>query len=106
MQKDICVGTISLVENDLQCRPHYTPWLASLFVPEEYRKQGIGEQLIEHIKGLAREMGYNKIYLRTEDAETYYQRLNWQYIETCADDVFDLVTHVFAETTAPGRPIS
>ncbi|MGI1806850.1 GNAT family N-acetyltransferase [Exiguobacterium sp. TDN 0502] len=36
-----CVGTVSLFENDLNKRPAYTPWLASLFVEKAYRNQGM-----------------------------------------------------------------
>lgn len=44
-----CIGTVSLFENDLNERPTYTPWLASLFVEKVYRNQGIAQQLINQL---------------------------------------------------------
>lgn len=44
---DQCVGTVSIFENDLESRKDYKPWLASLFVAEEYRGNGIAQKLID-----------------------------------------------------------
>jgi len=88
-----CAGAISIVENDLRCRD-YTPWLASLYVDEKLRKNGIGRALIERVKEIARGMGYKEIYLRTEHASGYYRKLGWEYVETTNDD-FNLVPDVF-----------
>ena len=88
-----CAGAISIVENDLRCR-EYTPWLASLYVDEKLRKNGIGRALIERVKEIARGMGYKEIYLRTEHASGYYRKLGWEYVETTNDD-FNLVPDVF-----------
>ncbi len=88
-----CVGTISLVENDLKCRA-YTPWLAALIVDQAARDQGIGRQLIAYVQELSRQMGYQVLYLRTEHAGAYYQKLGWQYVETC-NDQFGLKPDVY-----------
>jgi predicted N-acetyltransferase YhbS len=91
-----CVGTVSLVENDLKCRA-YTPWLAALIVDKNFRGKGIGKRLISFVQEIARQMGYKELYLRTEHASEYYKKLGWQFVETCADsyglepDVFKCV---------------
>ena len=81
---DKCVGTVSIVDNDLKCS-NYTPWLSGLYVDVPYRNKKIGEQLIEHVKNFAKSLGYKELFLRTEHASGYYKRLGWQYIETYDD---------------------
>ena len=89
-----CAGTVSIVGNDLRCRS-YTPWLASLYVRPPFRKNKIGEQLMERVKQIVRELGYDELYLRTEHTGDYYRQRNWQHVETCIDDEFQLETEVF-----------
>ena len=88
-----CAGTIALVENDLQCRD-YTPWLAALYVDPAYRGNKIAEQLIQRIKEIAKELGYNELYLRTETTSEYYRKRGWQFVESCLDE-FGLWPDVF-----------
>ena len=88
-----CVGTVSIVKNDLNCRV-YTPWLAALYVDESRRGNKIGEGLIDRVKQIAKELGHDELYLRTEHASNYYRRLGWQFVESCDDD-YDLKPDVF-----------
>jgi len=88
-----CAGTASLVFNDLKCRD-YTPWLAALYVEAGHRNQGIGLLLIDAVKDIARQLGYDKLYLRTEHASGYYRKLGWEFVETCIDS-FNLQPDVF-----------
>jgi len=80
-----CMGTVSIVRNDLKCRD-YTPWLASLYVHPPFRNQRIGERLIGRVKDIVKDMGWPEVYLRTEHASAYYRRLGWQYVESCEDE--------------------
>ena len=43
-----CIGTVSLFENDLNERPAYTPWLASLFVEKVYRNPESRDRAATH----------------------------------------------------------
>ena len=88
-----CLGTVSLVENDLKLRD-YTPWLAALYVAEEHRKRGIGQVLVKKSISLANELGYNELFLRTEYAADYYKKLNWAFVEELVDE-FGIHTKVF-----------
>ncbi len=76
------VGMASLREND-GIQPHRTPWLASLVVDPNFRKQKIGEQLIEAIKWIAINLGHEKLYLLAFDPTipTWYSRLGWQLLD-------------------------
>lgn len=94
---ETCVGTVSLVENDLRARPDLTPWLASLFVPPAHRGQGIAQQLIDKATATAADLGFPALYLRTEHTAAYYVRLGWQRIDATVDE-FGLFTEVFQRT--------
>jgi len=77
---DELVGTVAIWYNDLKTRPDLTPWLAALYIKNEYRGKGIGtimqEKCIEEVKKL----GYDKLYLIT-DHENYYERSGWIFLE-------------------------
>ena len=88
-----CVGTVSIVQNDLKCRD-YTPWLAALYIDKSYRGNKIGEQLVERTKSIAKELGYYELFLRTENTSDYYRKLGWRFIESCEDE-FGLTPDVF-----------
>ena len=79
-----CVGTVSITQNDLTCRA-YAPWLAALYVDESFRGNKVGEQLIDSVKNIVKDLGYSEVYLRTEHASNYYRKLGWQFIESCED---------------------
>ena len=89
-----CVGTVSLVSNDLKSRGDLTPWLAALYIREEDRGQGYGQELIEKAIETARELGFRKLYLRTETAADYYKKVEWKKIDETIDR-FNLYTEVF-----------
>ena len=83
---DQCVGTVSLFENDLKNQKALTPWLASLYVDVPYRSKGIAKKLIEQVKEIAKEMGFEVLYLRTEHTAGYYRDLGWTYHEKTIDE--------------------
>ena len=70
------------IKNDLNERPAYTPWLASLYVEKVYRNQGIALQLINQLIVYAKSRQITTIYLRTENASAYYKKLGWILVET------------------------
>jgi GNAT superfamily N-acetyltransferase len=41
------MGTFAILECDLNMYAHLSPWLASLYVEPEYRRQGIGKLLVD-----------------------------------------------------------
>ncbi|QDU27604.1 acetyltransferase [Anatilimnocola aggregata] len=75
------LGSASLVEQDLDLRPEYTPWLASVFVAPEHRARGIGRQLVERIMAEAESLGVTKLYLFTFHHERFYASLGWHRVE-------------------------
>jgi predicted N-acetyltransferase YhbS len=77
-------GTINLIENDDQRRPHLYPWLAALFVAPEYRRKRVGTALIEVLVREAKRLGFSKMFLGT-DQPSYYARIGAQFHEQASE---------------------
>ena len=74
------LGSAAIVENDMETKPDLTPWLASVFVAPEYRRQGVGSQLVKHAMQKAKQAGIEAMYLFTPDQVNFYQKLGWEVI--------------------------
>ncbi|TDK54069.1 GNAT family N-acetyltransferase [Bacillus salipaludis] len=86
-----CLGTVSIFDNDLAIRDMYKPWLASLYTKPEHRGRGVGEKLVAKTIDVVKELGFNELYLRTEDASNYYRSRGWTYLETVSDDKYEKI---------------
>ena len=76
------VGTICLDMHDMETRGHLSPWLGGLYVKEEWRRRGIGTELVRAIEAKAAELGIRRLYLYTPESEHFYAKLGWCLIET------------------------
>ncbi|WP_078085023.1 GNAT family N-acetyltransferase [Microbulbifer mangrovi] len=76
------VGSISLLPHDMDIDEPWTPWLANLFVHPDYRQQGVGKQLIEHLIAFARRNSLDRLYLFTPSSRDYYEALGWALLST------------------------
>jgi predicted N-acetyltransferase YhbS len=74
---DRLVGTVGLWRSDLLSRQDLTPWLAALYVDEAYRGRGIGQQLQAHGVEVARQSGFETLYLYAT-FRGYYERHGWE----------------------------
>jgi GNAT superfamily N-acetyltransferase len=45
----VLLGSAAIVLQDMKTEPQLTPWLASVFIRPEFRRQGIGRQLVLHV---------------------------------------------------------
>ena len=72
------LGSIRLVENDMETHSELSPWLASLYVHQDYRRNGIGTALIRTIEIVTSELKFKTIYLFTEDKSFLYEKMGWQ----------------------------
>jgi GNAT superfamily N-acetyltransferase len=77
----IPAGTASVRPDDMAIRPHLQPWLASVYVDENFRKLGIGSQLIIEAERRAQIQGFDVLYLYTPDKAHLYERLGWTELE-------------------------
>jgi len=81
LQNNQLLGSASLIEDDMEDRPQYSPWLASVYVDPSYRNQGAASALISDIIAQARLLGLPRIYLFTPDQTEFYAKRGWEIIE-------------------------
>lgn len=79
-QEDLLVGTISIVEKDLDTTSLH-PWLASLWVAPRYRHQGIATTLLQHCETFLRTHHVDHTYLFTDSLSDFYRKLGWHVLE-------------------------
>lgn len=78
------IGSAALVEQDMPTlHPELSPWLAAVFVKEQWRGQGIATRLVKHCEAQAIAAGIEKLFLFTESASELYKALGWQEFESC-----------------------
>ncbi|GLB61429.1 GNAT family N-acetyltransferase [Cytobacillus sp. NCCP-133] len=78
VENERIIGTYALIRNDLNSRQDLYPWLACVYVDEEYRGRRLGSQLLDHAIGEAAGLGFEKLYLTT-DLEGYYEKYGWTH---------------------------
>ena len=77
------IGSVALIEHDLDTHLELSPWLAAVFVKEKWRGQGIATLLVSHCEAEAKRIGVKELYLSTEFATQLYANLGWRAIERC-----------------------
>jgi GNAT superfamily N-acetyltransferase len=82
-------GTCLLVPSEIDPIHTVTPWLAGLYVAPEHRRHGVGQALVRAIEAQARQRGHARLYLYTDDAISYYERLGWRVTDRVAWKGFD-----------------
>jgi predicted N-acetyltransferase YhbS len=75
------VGSVSLLEDDLDGWEDLTPWLASLYVIPERRGQGLGTRLVKRVIEEAAALCVPTLYLFTAGQQAFYERLGWSLLE-------------------------
>ena len=72
------IGSYALLRNDIISRQDLVPWLACLYVHEDFRSKGLAEQLLDHALVEARQKGYDTLYLST-DLNKFYESKGWTF---------------------------
>ena len=72
-------GFCTLKKDNLESCKGLTPWISSVMIIPEERGKGYGRQLLNLITEKAYEMGYNKVYLWTDKAPEFYQKIGFHY---------------------------
>jgi len=81
------IGMFQFTYEDLEVRPDIYPWLANLYVDEEYRNKGIARVLLEKVKEIAKSStNFDELYLFTKHIGLY-EKFGWSYIS-------ELDTHI------------
>ena len=81
-QGAIYAGSVLVVDNDLDERPQYGPWIAALWVDTDYRRQGVAAALIACARQQAAGLGYRTCYLcATAEKRRYYLKQGFTVLE-------------------------
>ena len=75
------VGTVLLRREEMENFKNLSPWLSSLYVPADKRRQGIGAFLVWSLLEKAKEFKFEEIYLFTEKSEDWYKDLDWVFFK-------------------------
>lgn len=73
LDDDNLIGFISLFKYDGDERKDLSPWYATMYVKKEYRGLGYSKLLNDSLKEKAKELGYKRIYLKS-DLKNYYEK--------------------------------
>ncbi len=79
---DRFLGTVSVIESDLDLRPELRPWVAALWVMPEARKQGVGAALAEAAVARAFESGEREIHLYAGPHLRPFYQPRWMTLES------------------------
>jgi predicted N-acetyltransferase YhbS len=80
MAGDEPIGSVSIVERDMSTHPDLGPWLAAVYVAPDFRGRGVGSELVRRAVRRAAELGAERVYLYTDDAPGFYERLGWSAV--------------------------
>ncbi len=79
-----CVSLVDYTYRSSERMPKVTTespvWLSNLFVQENYRRQGVGNQLIDAAKNYAQNLGLEELWLSATDYTDYYQKRGWEIV--------------------------
>jgi GNAT superfamily N-acetyltransferase len=80
------VGCAMLIKYDMMTRLDLTPWLGGIYVPPEYRGQGIASRLVAFAMTRAAALKIPTWWLYTAHARSLYERFGWKFVEMAEYD--------------------
>ena len=84
---DIIIGMFQLTYEDLTVRQVIYPWLANVYIDENYRGKGYGRKILESVQEIAKSnLNFKEIYLYTRHKDLY-EKFGWKYV--CKIDTFN-----------------
>lgn len=72
-------GSIKLTEPGT--KEGLSPWLAGIFVKPQYRRLGLGRDIVLALEAKAQQLGVEALYLSADTAVDFYLSLGWQVLE-------------------------
>jgi GNAT superfamily N-acetyltransferase len=95
------IGTVALVENDMNTHPELSPWLGGVYVIPTARGRGVASAVINHVIKCAEDLGIRNLYLYTNGSERLYRRLGWQRV--CREPYMGRDVTLMVRTPSSGR---
>ena len=77
---DTLIGMYELSAKDFVEEEKYTPYLARVYVKEQYRGLGYGKELINHSINTAKSLDYKKLYLHTHH-NNLYEKYGFKFLK-------------------------
>jgi N-acetylglutamate synthase-like GNAT family acetyltransferase len=79
---DEFLGTASVIVSDLAERPHFSPWVAAVWVDPQARQRGVGAALVSRAAHDCFALGVSRAYLCARPQRSgFYEKLGWIPIE-------------------------
>ena len=78
---DNLIGFCTFQKENLKKYPEIYPWISSVMIFDEYRHQGYGTKMLQEITEKAKELGYKKVYLWTDQAPEFYKKIGYTYLQ-------------------------
>lgn len=93
------VGTVAIMRCDLKSRQDLSPWIGHLIYDKTTFKNGffIWHETHAFCVGLARELGFKRVYMYTSYDPKFFQRYGWRFLETDTDRNGETVTILYYE---------
>lgn len=76
---DNMVGFCVFKIENLKKYPEIFPWLSDVMIFENYRGRGYGKILLQYGEKILKELGYDTIYVWTDQAPDFYKKLGFTY---------------------------
>ena len=76
---DNIVGFCVFKIENLKKYPEIFPWLSDVMIFEKYRGKGYGKVLLQYGEKILKELGYDTIYVWTDQAPDFYKKLGFTY---------------------------
>lgn len=78
-ENDNIIGFCVFKLENLKKYPDIYPWLSDIMILEEYRGRGYGRILISKGEEILKELGYEKVYIWTDQVPDFYKKLGYKY---------------------------
>lgn len=73
------IGFCTLRENRLINHLNINPWLCNLMIFDKFKGKGYAKMMIDFASTKLKELGYDKIYVWTDQAPDFFRKLGWKY---------------------------
>lgn len=77
--EDNLIGFLVFKSECLYKYPEYFPWISDVMIFDDFRGKGYGRKMIDEAVNILKKMGYHKVYLWTDQAPLFYQKIGFQF---------------------------